>query len=55
MSEEIKNQEAAANVENNEAVEATEAVETAAPAASNEEEVTSQEGLEIISVKKAIP
>lgn len=55
MSEEIKNQEAAANVENNEAVEATEAVETAAPVASNEEEVTSQEGLEIISVKKAIP
>ncbi|KUP20381.1 30S ribosomal protein S1 [Paenibacillus sp. DMB5] len=52
MSEEIKNQEAAANVENNEAVEATEAVETAAPVASNEEEVTSQEGLEIISVKK---
>ncbi|UQZ32427.1 30S ribosomal protein S1 [Paenibacillus sp. PK3_47] len=52
MSEEIKNQEAAGNVENNETVEATEAVESAVAAAGNEEEVTSQEGLEIISVKK---
>lgn len=55
MSEETRNQEAAANVENNEAVEATETVESAVPAAGNEEEVTSQEGLEIISLKKAIP
>ncbi|MDF1585652.1 S1 RNA-binding domain-containing protein, partial [Rhodospirillales bacterium YIM 152171] len=46
MSEETRNQEAAANVENNEAVEATETVESAV------EEVTSQEGLEIISLKK---
>lgn len=52
MSEETRNQEAAANVENNEAVEATETVESAVPAAGNEEEVTSQEGLEIISLKK---
>ncbi|MFC3745827.1 30S ribosomal protein S1 [Paenibacillus sp. GCM10012306] len=48
MSEEIKNQEAAENVENNETVEATEAVE----AAGNNEEVTNQEDLEIISLKK---
>ncbi|WP_233183889.1 30S ribosomal protein S1 [Paenibacillus sonchi] len=60
MSEETRNQETAANVENNEAVEATETVETAAEetngateaVAGNEEEVTSQEGLEIISLKK---
>ncbi|WP_228745166.1 30S ribosomal protein S1 [Paenibacillus sp. S150] len=60
MSEETRNQETAANVDNNEAVEATETVETAAAennsaaeaVASNEEEVTSQEGLEIISLKK---
>ncbi|MEK4851223.1 30S ribosomal protein S1 [Paenibacillus sp. FSL H7-0756] len=57
MSEEIKNQEAADNVENNETVEGTEAVESAVTesaevVASNEEEVTSQEGLEIISLKK---
>ncbi|MEC0172854.1 30S ribosomal protein S1 [Paenibacillus graminis] len=60
MSEETRNQETAANVDNNEAVEATETVETAAEetngateaVAGNEEEVTSQEGLEIISLKK---
>ncbi|WP_232380886.1 30S ribosomal protein S1 [Paenibacillus tianjinensis] len=52
MSEETRNQEAAANVENNETVEATETVESTVPVASNEEEVTSQEGLEIISLKK---
>ncbi|SDM22464.1 30S ribosomal protein S1 [Paenibacillus jilunlii] len=60
MSEETRNQETAANVDNNEAVEATETVETAAEEANgateavagNEEEVTSQEGLEIISLKK---
>lgn len=52
MSEETRNQEAAANVENNEAVEATETVESTVPVAGNEEEVTSQEGLEIISLKK---
>ncbi|WP_340024458.1 30S ribosomal protein S1 [Paenibacillus sp. FSL K6-1096] len=52
MSEEINNQEAAEQVESTETAEATEAVETAAPVASNEEEVTSQEGLEIISLKK---
>jgi small subunit ribosomal protein S1 len=53
MSEEIKNQEAADNVENNETVEGAEAVESAeAVAVTEEEEVTSQEGLEIISLKK---
>lgn len=52
MSEETRNQEAAANVENNEAVEATETVDSTVPVAGNEEEVTSQEGLEIISLKK---
>lgn len=52
MSEETRNQEAAANVENNKAVEVTETVESTVPVASNEEEVTSQEGLEIISLKK---
>lgn len=61
MSEEIKNQEAADNVENNETVEAPEAVESAVTEENNgaaeavagsEEEVTSQEGLEIISLKK---
>lgn len=52
MSEETRNQEAAANVENNETVEATETVESTVPVAGNEEEVTSQEGLEIISLKK---
>lgn len=57
MSEEIKNQEAADNVENNETVDKAETVESAVTesaevVASNEEEVTSQEGLEIISLKK---
>lgn len=55
MSEEIKNQEAADNVENNETVEGAEAVESVVTEENNgaaEEEVTSQEGLEIISLKK---
>lgn len=57
MSEEIKNQEA---TESNETVEAVESAVTenngaVEVAAVNEEEVTNQADLEIISLKKAIP
>lgn len=50
MSEEIRNQEAAENVVNNESVEAVDS------AANNQEELASQDELEqIISLKKATP